>query len=127
MIQLIEERLKKFNTVANQLKGARAYYREDWDVYYFDIAGKMFGLMSSEPNEKAIITLKGQPEDYEILREQLSDVSPGYHTNKVHWNSIKLVTEQLTNEEIEQLITQSYRLVYNNLPKKTRDQIEKDN
>lgn len=126
MTQLIEERIRRFNTAAGHLKGAKAYYREDWDVYYFDIEGKMFGLMSTEPKEDAIITLKGLPEDNEIVREQYSDVSPGYHTNKVHWNSIKLMTEQLTNQEIEQLIIKSYQLVYSKLPKKVRNQIESD-
>lgn len=124
MSKLIEERIERFKTVADQLRGAKAYYREDWDVYYFDLAGKMFGLMSPEPKEDAIITLKGLPEHNEILREQYSDVSPGYHTNKTHWNSIKLETKQLSNPEIEKLILQSYQLVYEKLPKKTRNQIE---
>ena len=126
MSQLIAERIDRFEKAADRLKGAKVYYREDWDVYYFDLLGKMFGLMTPEPREDAIITLKGQPEENDLLREQYSDVMPGYHTNKVHWNSIKLKTDQLTDQEIEQLILQSYYLVYKKLPKSHRDQIESE-
>ncbi|MBM7542209.1 MmcQ/YjbR family DNA-binding protein [Amphibacillus cookii] len=123
MSQLIATRIDHFKNVGDRLKGAKVYYREDWDVYYFDLVGKMFGMMTPEPSEDAIITLKGLPEDNEFLRETCTDVTPGYYANKVHWNSIKLRTEQLTDEEIERLILQSYQLVYKKLTKKVREQL----
>ncbi|MCC5895198.1 MAG: MmcQ/YjbR family DNA-binding protein [Alkalibacterium sp.] len=123
MSQSMIERIDRFKKAADQLQGAKVYYREEWDVYYFDLMGKMFGLMTPEAKEDAMITLKGGPEKNDLLREQYSDVIPGYHTNKVHWNSIKLETDQLTDDEIEHLIVESYHLVYKNVPKKNRDHI----
>ncbi len=119
-----EKRIKIFFDYGNTLKGAKVYYREDWQVYYFDLLGKMFGMMNREPSETAIITLKGLPEENEILREMYPDVIPGYYANKVHWNSIYLKTEQLSDPEIKKLILQSYKLVYHKLTKKAKAQID---
>ncbi|MFC0232517.1 MmcQ/YjbR family DNA-binding protein [Vagococcus entomophilus] len=101
-----------------RLTGAKVYLRKDWNVYYFDLLGKQFGIMSVIPDEHALLTLKGLPEKNEILREQYTDVTPGYHTNKVHWNSIKLGTSQLSTAELEKMILASYSLVYQKLSKK---------
>ncbi len=123
MLELIKKRMEHFEQVGNQLAGAKVYYRDDWQVIYFDLLGKQFGLMTPEPSADAIITLKGLPEDNEFLRSTHSDVTPGYYANKVHWNSIKLATDQLSDQEIEQLIVQSYQLVYQKLTKKDQAKI----
>lgn len=86
------------------------------NLYYFDLNGKMFGLMSPAISENAIITLKGQPESNISLREMYTDVIAGYHVNKRHWNSIKLVTSEISDLEIDKMIENSYHLVFNNLP-----------
>lgn len=100
---------------AKSKKGADVYFRDDWECYYFSLLGKNFGLLAD-----TIITLKGDPEENIILREQYSDVTPGYYSNKVHWNSIKLDTQQLTIDEIKQMIDLSYKLVYSKLTKKDK-------
>lgn len=102
-------------------KGSDIYYRESWECDYFSLNGKCFGMM----NEK-LITLKGKPEDNIILRENNSDVTPGYYTNKVHWNSIDIKTKQLNDDELKKLIDISYELVLKNLTKKERDKILKE-
>ena len=70
-------------TYANSLPGAKAYWREDWETYYFDIMGKMFGIVHDN-----VITLKNDPYINTELREQFPFIIPGYHMNKQHWNSI---------------------------------------
>ena len=97
------------------LKGADVYFRESWECYYFDLLGKCFGMMTEER-----ITIKWLPEDNEKLRALHSDVTPGYYANKKHWNTISLDTDQLTEDEIIDFIHESYKLVYDKLPKKDR-------
>ena len=116
----IKARIKHFQQFGNSLPHAKVYYRYDWDVYYFDLQGKMFGLMSSNISENSIITLKGEPESNISLREMYSDVTFGYHVNKRHWNSIKLITSEISDQEIDKMIENSYQLVFNKLPLSVR-------
>lgn len=111
--------LDKFIEFGNTLRGADVYYRESWECYYFDLLGKSFGMMTEER-----ITLKGLPEDNILLRETYSDVEPGYYSNKKHWNTVKLPTDQLSDDEIKNLIRQSYELVYKNLSKKDKEIVD---
>lgn len=122
---VMQQRIETFKAFGETLKGAKVYFREDWEVFYFDLQGKMFGMMSNQASQDAIITLKNLPEKNEELREIYAGiVIPGYYTNKNHWNSIKLVSDELPDEAIEQLIETSYRLVYQKLTKKQKAEIE---
>lgn len=122
---VMQQRIETFKAFGETLKGAKVYFREDWEVFYFDLQGKMFGMMSNQASQDAIITLKNLPEKNEELREIYAGiVIPGYYTNKNHWNSIKLVSDELPDEAIKQLIETSYRLVYQKLTKKQKAEIE---
>lgn len=116
-------RRQRLIAFANSLPSAKVYFRTDWECYYLDLFGKMFGYISSENDATALITLKGLPEKNEELREMFEDVIPGYHMNKTHWNSIKLITTAVSDQEIEQLIEESYRLVAQKLPLKDRKRL----
>lgn len=123
--KVLQQRIETFKVFGETLKGAKVYFREDWEVLYFDLQGKMFGMMSNQASEDAIITLKNLPEKNEELREiYVGIVIPGYYTNKNHWNSIKLTSEELTDDVIKQLIEVSYQLVYQKLTKKQKAEIE---
>ena len=122
--KVLQQRIETFKAFGKTLKGAKVYFREDWEVLYFDLQGKMFGMMSDEASEDAIITLKNLPEKNEELREiYAGTVIPGYYANKNHWNSIKLASEELTDDVIKQLIEVSYQLVYQKLTKKQKAEI----
>jgi len=122
---MIQQRIETFKAFGETLKGAKVYFREDWEVFYFDLQGKMFGMMSDQASQDAIITLKNLPEKNEELREIYAGiVIPGYYTNKNHWNSIKLASDELPDEAIKQLIETSYQLVYQKLTKKQKAEIE---
>ena len=122
--KVLQQRIETFKAFGKTLKGAKVYFREDWEVLYFDLQGKMFGVMSDEASEDAIITLKNLPEKNEELREiYAGTVIPGYYTNKNHWNSIKLASEELTDDAIKQLIEVSYQLVYQKLTKEQKAEI----
>ncbi|WP_207871776.1 hypothetical protein DOK78_000173 [Enterococcus sp. DIV2402] len=121
----MQQRYERLQAFGKQLPFAKVYYREDWQTIYFEVAGKMFGTMSPELSETAIITLKGEPEKNEEWREIYSDIVAGYHMNKKHWNSITLSTEELSDEELEQMIQLSYNLVWQKISAKTRKELTK--
>lgn len=85
------------------------------DTLVFRIGGKIFLLTSlSEPDT---VNLKCDPEKAVELRDQFpDDVFPGYHMNKKHWNTIS-VTGSLDHNQIKDMISHSYDLVFQSLPK----------
>lgn len=72
---------------------------------------KMFALIA-EGSDPIRISLKCDPKLAEVLRERYESVMPGYHLSKRHWNTIVL-TGQLTDQELLDLIDHSYNLVTN--------------
>ena len=70
---------------------------------------KMFALVQ-EKGDPVRLSLKCDPQLAKLLRERYESVLEGYHLNKKHWNTI-LLTGQLTNDEIKDLIVHSYNLV----------------
>lgn len=97
------------------LPGADLEHRlaPDWDVY--KVGGKVFMLMTDMPG-RPVVVLKADPDNAAALREQYADITPGYHMNKRHWITVEgggTVDEKL----VEQLVTDSYRLVVGALPK----------
>jgi predicted DNA-binding protein (MmcQ/YjbR family) len=87
----------------------------------FKVAGKMFALsaLGRKPLE---INLKCDPELALQFRASYAAVRPGYHMNKRHWNTITLggdVPDRLVRDMIED----SYDLVVEALPKRTRERL----
>lgn len=79
------------------------------DVAVYKVADKMFALIA-EGSQPLRLSIKGDPQLNELLREKYESVMPGYHLNKKHWNTI-ILSGQLTWEEIQDLIRHSYILV----------------
>lgn len=94
----------------------------DNDTLVFKVAEKMFGLVSLDSNPLSI-NLKCDPERAIELREQHEAITPGFHMNKQHWNTVML-DGSLPRSLVLELIDHSYDLVYRSLPKKTRDLLE---
>lgn len=87
------------------------------DVLVYKIGGKVFALVSGSGD--VAITLKCDPVLSEILREQYAAISPGYHTNKRHWITIRQDPD-LPDEEIGRLIDHAYDLVRGKLSRAAR-------
>ncbi|MEG0294369.1 MmcQ/YjbR family DNA-binding protein [Enterococcus sp.] len=121
---MLAERWKKLQTYGANLPSAKVYFREDWEVIYFELQGKMFALLSPTVDEKTQLTIKGDPQKNEELRELYSSIKPGYHMNKRHWNSIILQTDELTDEELTQMLLSSYQLVLAKFSKKEQEKIK---
>lgn len=76
---------------------------------YKDSNDKMFALISENTNPLQL-HLKGDPQLNELLRDKYESVLPGWHLNKKHWNTV-LLTGQLSDDEIKDLINHSFNLV----------------
>jgi predicted DNA-binding protein (MmcQ/YjbR family) len=86
----------------------------------FKVCGKMFALVGLD-NQVISANLKCDPEYAIQLRDEYPDaVFPGYHMNKIHWNTV-LLEGGLGDNHIRRLIDQSYELVLKGIPKKILD------
>lgn len=94
----------------------------DDETLVFKIGGKIFALLSLDG--KPAINLKCDPEKAIDLREHYEYVTPGYHMNKKHWNTIDL-TLAGDNKQITEWIDHSYELVIRSLPGKLKEKIIK--
>lgn len=105
--------------------GVTEHFPFDEDTLVFKVGGKMFALSSLSQWEKAeaSINLKCDPERALELRAQYDAIQPGYHMNKVHWNTVG-VDGEVPLPVVKELIDHSYDLVFNSLTKKVREQIK---
>ena len=71
--------------------------------------GKMFALIG-ETDGRPSINLKCDPVEAEFLRQIYRDVLPGYHMNKVHWNTV-VTSGDVPEDELLRMIEISYNLV----------------
>ena len=83
----------------------------------------MFGLLGTNKAGNRILTVKLRPEDGELLREQYVAITPGYYMNKIHWNSIDLLSDQISDEMVKKMIETSYHLILKSLTKKRQQEI----
>ena len=91
------------------------------DTRVFKVMGKMFGLMPADGT--AWINLKCDPEFARVLRDTYDAVKPGYHMNKRHWNTVH-ANGDIPDDEIRDMIDDSYRLVVKGLKKADREKLE---
>ncbi|MDR2936481.1 MAG: MmcQ/YjbR family DNA-binding protein, partial [Rikenellaceae bacterium] len=85
----------------------------------YKVGGRIFCLAAMDDTEKQWINVKCDPERAVILRERYPDaVLPGYHMNKVHWNTIHSIG--LPDRLVREWLRDSYDLVAASLPRKVR-------
>ena len=94
------------------------------DILVFKVGGKIFLFVNlSDYNG---FNVKCDPEYAINLRESYTGIQPGYHMNKKHWNTISLYTD-VNIPLMKQLISHSYDLVYQSLPKKVKEALTSAN
>jgi len=91
------------------------------ETLVFKTAGKIFLLVGLN-HEPLQFNAKCDPERAIELREQYESIIPGYHMNKLHWNTIT-INRDVSDTLIKQLIDHSYELVFSSLPKKMQSDI----
>ena len=102
---------------ANELPGAALEHPFGPDADVYKVRGKMFMLVSAARG--GAVTLKAAPADATVLREAYAEIEPGYHMNKRHWITVS-GGGALDPAIFEDLVTESYLLVLETLPKHAR-------
>ena len=84
----------------------------------FKIQGKMFALLVERAGV-ASINLKCDPEQAIGLRDLFPAVTPGYHMNKRHWNTVR-DDGSVPAAELQRMVDHSYALVVRGLTRAQR-------
>jgi predicted DNA-binding protein (MmcQ/YjbR family) len=109
--------------------GCIGAYKAEWDTYVYTVEKKVVSILSHNDKINAdILNLKLRVEDNMELRDMYPDVIiPGYHMNKIHWSSIILdKKDKLPQGMLNNLIDDSYFLVFSKLPKRTQLMIKNE-
>lgn len=80
-----------------------------WTVMRHRANQKSFALIY-ERNDRLCVNFKCDPFEAGFLRQIFSDVTPAYHMNKVHWNTVTLDGD-VPEDELKRMIGQSYDLI----------------
>ncbi len=113
--------LEKIRSFCYVKKGVSEDFPFDFSTLVFKVADKIFALTDTE-SDQLWINLKCDPFLSLDLREKYDAISPGYHMNKKHWNTI-IIDGTIPDDEILRLIDHSYELVYDKLPKRIKDHL----
>jgi len=113
--------LEIIRTFCLSKKGVSEEFPFDEDTLVFKVMGKIFCLTSLD--NPVSVNLKCDPEKAVTLREEHEEIQPGYHMNKVHWNTVSLIGS-LSDKFILDLIEHSYNLVVKGLSKTLKNELE---
>jgi predicted DNA-binding protein (MmcQ/YjbR family) len=83
------------------------------------IGGKMFAVLNLDEEQKAVVSFAAGPERYAELLE-IEGVFPAPYLARAHWVSLRH-WGVLRSSVLEEHLKHGYSLIYNKLPKKTRD------
>jgi predicted DNA-binding protein (MmcQ/YjbR family) len=101
--------------------GTQASYPFGEGALVFKVGGKMFALVLEE-TEPLAVNLKCNPDDALALRAVYKAITPAYHMNKRHWNTLDM-DGSLPEDLVRELIDHSYDLIMRRLPASTREKI----
>ena len=91
------------------------------ETLVFKVMGKVFALTDLE--RFTSVNLKCDPERAVELREEHAAITPGYHMNKQHWNTVA-ADGSVKEDLLRELIDHSYQLVVGGLPKKAQAELQ---
>jgi predicted DNA-binding protein (MmcQ/YjbR family) len=104
--------------VCLSLRGSDESFPFGFGTSVFKVAEKIFAI--SRLSELPLsVSLKCEPALAEQLRAAHPAVTPGYHLNKRHWNTVT-IDGSLPDELIAGMVEDSYDLVVSRLPKARR-------
>ncbi|MEO3973350.1 MmcQ/YjbR family DNA-binding protein [Streptomyces sp. CAU 1734] len=88
----------------------------------FKVGGRMFAL-SALDGDPLRVNLKCDPENAVRLRADHPGITPGWHMNKRHWNTVE--PAGLPDKLVRELIEDSYDLVVAGLPRAERLRLDR--
>jgi len=114
--------LEDIRTYCNARKGVTENFPFDFSTLVLKVGSKIF-LLTDIDADVLRLNLKCDPALALYLRSQYPQITPGYHMNKKHWNTV-IVDGHIPDDEIYRLIDHSYELVFTGLKKSEREDIE---
>ncbi len=94
------------------------------DVAVFKVKNKMFATLAlGNDTQHYWMNLKCDPNEALMVRDIFPSVIPGYHMNKIHWNTV-ILDDTVPKGEIERMIDNSFLLVVKGMTKANRVSIE---
>lgn len=91
------------------------------DTLVMKVMNKVFAITGIVEYE--FINLKCDPERAVELREEFDGIRPGWHMNKVHWNSV-FTDGSVPEKLMRELIDHSYELIVASLSKKLQEELK---
>jgi predicted DNA-binding protein (MmcQ/YjbR family) len=113
--------LAEFREHCMQLPGFSEDLPFDESTLAFRVGGKIFALMDLDTF--TTVNLKCDPDRAVELREQHPGITPGYHMNKRHWNTVR-TDGSVPAPLLLELATHSHALVLASLPAKVRSTLK---
>lgn len=110
------EELREYCLAKN---GVTEEFPFDSETLVFKVMGKAF-LFTSLTFRPFRVNLKMDAELVGEYRDKYSEVVPGYHMNKRHWNSVYFNSGTIPKKELLWMIDHSYKEVVKGLPKKVQ-------
>ena len=114
-----------YNSLREYLLGKTGAYEDfpfDFDTLVIKVSKRMFALipLNTEPLR---VNLKCDPLEAILLRQEHDAITPGYHMNKQHWNTVML-DGSLPDELVRKMIDNSYNLVVKGLTRAQRARLQ---
>ncbi|MEZ4473324.1 MAG: MmcQ/YjbR family DNA-binding protein [bacterium] len=103
------------------MPGAEESFPFGPDVLVYKVCGRMFALLPLE-GEPARVNLKCAPDRAMALRHAYPAITPGYHMDKRHWNTV-LLDGTVPVDELRFLLQHSWDRVVEGLKKADRDRL----
>ena len=116
--------IEAFRNYCLAKKGVTECFPFDEQTLVFKVMGKMFALVAWQ-QVPLRISLKCDPYLAELLRTTYAAVTPGYHLNKRHWNTVVL-DGSIPEAEIAEMVDASYELVVKGLKKGDRERLQRN-
>jgi len=114
--------IESFRDYCLMKPGVEETFPFDEVTLVFKVMGKMFALTGLD-SESFKVNLKADPENSAIWRDEFSEVKPGFHMNKLHWNTVDM-EGSLDDSFLFEMIDHSYAMVVKGLTKKLKAELE---
>lgn len=105
------------------LPGAEETFPFNRTTSVFKVGGKVFAI-SAVADDPLRVSVKCDPELARGLRAAHDAIQPGYHLNKQHWNTIT-IDGSLPDRMVRDMVEDSWDLVVDGLPRRTRDHLRR--
>ena len=98
--------------------GAEETYPFGPETTVFKVRGKIFAIAALGARPPSI-SLKCEPDLAAQLRVDWAAISPGYHLNKRHWNTV-VADGSVPDQLLHDMVEDSYDLVVSAMPKRVQ-------